>query len=107
METIHKIYKDTDFSDPESVKKAQDRMRAVSEAEIQFHLVLRDTDGVNSQPHRRQIALAQQEQNRRATQQANQLAYRTTLFSGAIGLFGVVLGFVLATFFTSGGSALP
>jgi len=67
-------------------------MKSVTDHELHFYLVMRDTLQATSQETRKCIALAQAEAARRTRNDARQLAFMTTFVSGAVALLGVALG---------------
>lgn len=93
---LQEIAKRTTLSDEGSVEKALVDLRAASDADLHFFLVLRDTLNATAADTRKAITLAQVEWERRKEEEASKLAYRTTLISGGVGIFGVVLGVLLA-----------
>ncbi|WP_139229381.1 hypothetical protein [Cohaesibacter marisflavi] len=92
---IDEIYRDMDPTDKASVKKALWKMQSVSEYDMQFFLVKRDTSGTLSQDTRGKIALVQIEMSRRASLRLTLLSIITTVLSGILGILGVVIGVVL------------
>lgn len=90
------IAKRTTLSDKKSVAQALTELRSVSDSDLHFYLVLRDTLNSTAQETRKAITLAQVEWERRKKEEANKLAYRTTFISGGVGILGVILGAFLA-----------
>lgn len=72
------------------------RMRKVSAEELHFYLVLRDTLSATAQETRRRIAFAQVEWERRNAARQTFLTITTTVLSGVLGIFGVLVGIVFA-----------
>ena len=96
MTRIHEIAKVTDLSDEKSTRLAAAKMRAVSDHELHFYLVMRDTLNETSSATRQGITLAQVESDRRDKSEKRRLAFFTTLVSGLLALMGVALGAYLA-----------
>lgn len=92
MTQIQEIADTAQLSDDESMARAAARMRAVSDHELHFYLVMRDTLQTTSSETRKGIMLAQVEADRRSRNETRRLAIITTLASGLVALLGVALG---------------
>lgn len=97
---IERIVDLTNFDDGASLNLAIEQTRDVSEVELHYWLVCRDTLQSTAPRTRKIIALAQVEWERRKSDQNRNLAYQTTVFSSLLALFGVVLGAGLAYLLT-------
>lgn len=89
---LQEIAQRTTLSDKQSVDKALQELKTVSDSDLHFYLVLRDTLNATAPDTRKAITLAQVEWERRKKQETSDLAYRTTLLSGVVGILGVILG---------------
>ena len=94
--SLQKITENTDIQDQGSFKDALIELAKLPDSELHYYLVLRDTSLATNANIRKNITLAQVEWERRKTKDTRNLAVRTTLVSGAIGMLGVVLGVCLA-----------
>jgi hypothetical protein len=96
MTQIQEIAKAANLGDSKSMGVAAAKLRAVSDHELHFYLVMRDTLNATTSETRKGIALAQFEADRRARNDTRRLAITTTLVSGLVGLLGVGLGSYLS-----------
>ena len=94
--SLQKITENTDIQDQGNFKDALIELAKLPDSELHYYLVLRDTLQATSANTRKSITLAQVELERRKAKDTRNLAVITTLFSGAIGIFGVALGACLA-----------
>lgn len=97
MTQIQEIARAANLGDNGSMDVAAAKLKAVSDHELHFYLVMRDTLGATSAETRKGIALAQFEADRRSRNEARWLAILTTFVSGLVGLLGVALGAYLKT----------
>lgn len=93
---VQRIAKQTNLGDGQSVKAALKELEKVSDSDLHFYLVMRDTLNATSSETRKAITLSQVEWERRKSKEASALAYRTTLLSGLVGIVGVILGALMA-----------
>jgi hypothetical protein len=91
MLQIQNIVESVGLENSESVMQALQKMRSVPEHELHLDLVIRDTFQSTSVDTRKTIMLAQVESDRRKSNATRNLAYVTTMLSGAGGIFGVFL----------------
>jgi hypothetical protein len=96
MTKIQEIAEAANLGDPKSMDAVAARLKTVSEHELHFYLVMRDTLNATSAETRKGIALAQFEADRRARNETRRLAIITTAVSGILALLGVALGAYLS-----------
>lgn len=90
------IAKDIDIREPADIKRAQAELAQVTMPSLFFTANPDDWGGSHSVA----IALARMEIERRRQNSAKTLAYRTTIISSLMGIFGIILGFILGYAFS-------
>lgn len=101
MTQIETIAAGFDLNDTASIELALEKLKSVSDAELHFYLVQRDTLGKTSADTRKKITLAQTEFDRRKFDQTEGLALRTTKLSATVGIIGVIIGAILGAWLKS------
>lgn len=96
MTRIQDIVETVRVTEPDEVAAAAQRMKTVSDHDLHFYLVMRDTLSATSVDTRKAIMFAQVEADRRARFEARTLAFTTTFVSGILALVGVFVGAFIA-----------
>lgn len=102
MTQIETIAADFDVNDTANIESAMSKLKEVSNAELHFYLVQRDTITATSANTRTKITLAQTEFDRRQFDQTERLALKTTKLSATMGIVGTILGTILGAWLKAG-----
>jgi hypothetical protein len=110
--SIEEIVRVTDFNDESSVALAHEKMKEVSDFDIERVIVIGDTNTTLAPRTRKCVSLARRERDRRVSGEQRELALRTTGISGRYAivasllsaLVGAILGAALTYYLQNMGN---
>lgn len=95
---IEDIAANTDIACLTSINEAKILLAEVSDYELHFYLVQKETINATTPATRKKITLAQMEYERRNSESSKQTTFKANIISACIGVVGVIIGVILGAF---------